>query len=349
MDVQGLIAGAASITLEDEEVGVRFDDVAKGVVGDAPERQTWSIVGRFLTDRLLKQEIMKRVMASAWRPLMGIEVSDVQPNLYLFTFFNKADMERVLTDGPWAFENATFLCQPLNVGEDPTQVVLSTVDIWLQVFDLPPGYRTVKVLEKIGDFAGVFLHVDDRNFTRPWVSYYRIRITHDVTAPIKRRMKMVLRDGSSTWVNFKYERLHMFCFFCGKMGHTDKFCLEARRSGLRPEQFLFGPGLWAGGSSPTKVLGDKWFQMGQERRRVIGYGSVAGEVTVTGQPGLGAGGSVVEELVVGGGSSGRGMEEEGVRAEPKRRRVEEEDGLVVREERGMNVDSVAGCLARPED
>lgn len=26
------------------------------------------------------------------------------------------------------------------------------------------------------------------------------------------------------WIHFKYERLPSFCFYCGKIGHADKFC-----------------------------------------------------------------------------------------------------------------------------
>lgn len=28
------------------------------------------------------------------------------------------------------------------------------------------------------------------------------------------------------WVNFKYEKLPNFCFFCGVIGHAEKFCLK---------------------------------------------------------------------------------------------------------------------------
>ncbi|XP_019166949.1 PREDICTED: uncharacterized protein LOC109162719 [Ipomoea nil] len=63
-------------------------------------------------------------------------------------------MRRVIDEGPWAFENATLLCQVLNDGEDPLQVSLNSVDLWVQVSDIPLGYRTVKVLERIGNYVG---------------------------------------------------------------------------------------------------------------------------------------------------------------------------------------------------
>ncbi|XP_019186519.1 PREDICTED: uncharacterized protein LOC109181223 [Ipomoea nil] len=359
MDVREIIASIAEIRLEDEEQGVRFDDEGYGIAMQLPERRTWTLVGRFLTDRNMKVEMMKRVMASAWRPLMGIEITDVTPNLYLFTFFDEADMRRVLEEGPWAFENATFLCQVLNDGEDPTQVVLNTVDFWLQVYDIPLGYQTVKVLERIGDFAGVFLRYDERNFERPWTSFYRVRITHDVSVPLKRRMKMIMRDGTWVWINFKYERLHMFCFFCGVMGHTDKFGLAARRSLLTPDQYLFGAAMRAGGNNPAKILGDKWFKIGQERRKEIGFG-VGGyghNVAAAGRPAISeTRGRVAVGRAAGEGGDGQlGLarengvvgEEEGVRVDPKRRRMDGEIGGGV--EVGVDIEPESLCLADSEN
>ncbi|XP_019171492.1 PREDICTED: uncharacterized protein LOC109167042 [Ipomoea nil] len=319
MDVQDIITHTADITLDDEEQGIRFEDEEFGVQALPAAKSTWTIVGRFLTDRNLKTEVMKHVMASAWKPLMGIEITDVQANLFLFTFFDELDMRRVS--------------------------------------DIPQGYRTAKVLERIGDYVGVFLRYDERNFERQWTSFYRVRVTHDVSNPLKRRMKMILRDGSWTWINFKYERLHMFCFFCGKMGHTDKFCLQARRSLLRPEQYPFGVSMRAGGTGPAKTLGEKWFQLGQERRREIGYGSEGGGMAVA--AGVGRGGlSRVEGAtatgrvgsdagdVEGMGGEGVGGEGVGVRVDPKRRRTDRGEVNAVNGD--MVVDSES-FLAGPVD
>ncbi|XP_019168052.1 PREDICTED: uncharacterized protein LOC109163801 [Ipomoea nil] len=358
MNLRELVGSTADMNLEDDADGVRFEEEMFEGPAQPPMRTTWTLIGKFLTDRILKVEVMKRVMAAAWRPLMGIEITDVLPNLYLFTFFDEADMRRVLEEGPWAFENTTLICQILEDGVDPTQVVLNTVDFWIQVYDIPLGYRTVKVLERIGDFAGVFKRYDERNFERSWTSFYWIRITHDVTAPLKRRMKMIMRDGTWTWINFKYDRLHMFCFFCGIMGHTDKFCLAARRSLLTPDQYMFAATLRVGGNSPAKHIGDKWFKLGQERRKEIGFGmggygqnggavgreeltglgGRAVEVGVTGKGGMGQSESAREREVAG--------EGEGVRVDPKRRRMDGEAGrgVVV----GVGVES-DGLSSVPSD
>ena len=52
----------------------------------------------------------------------------------------------------------------------------------------------------------------------------RIRVSLDVRKPLKRRMKLKKTGSEWIWIDFKYERLHVFCFICGLLGHTEKQC-----------------------------------------------------------------------------------------------------------------------------
>lgn len=65
---------------------------------------------------------------------------------------------------------------------------------------------------------------DAKNNSSIWREYMRVRIKLDVRKPLKRKKKINRRDGSEFVVSCKYERLGDFCFFCGLLTHTDRFC-----------------------------------------------------------------------------------------------------------------------------
>lgn len=52
----------------------------------------------------------------------------------------------------------------------------------------------------------------------------RVRVSIDVRKPLKRRMRIKKTGGEWIWIDFKYERLNIFCFICGLLGHTEKQC-----------------------------------------------------------------------------------------------------------------------------
>ena len=47
-----------------------------------------------------------------------------------------------------------------------------------------------------------------------------------ISKPIRRGSFIARSDGEKHWVKFKYERLPLFCHFCGMLGHDVKNCVE---------------------------------------------------------------------------------------------------------------------------
>ncbi|KAE8656243.1 hypothetical protein F3Y22_tig00117005pilonHSYRG00207 [Hibiscus syriacus] len=59
-----------------------------------------------------------------------------------------------------------------------------------------------------------------------------IRVRLDVRLALKRKKKLQLKNGSFHYVRFEYEKLTLFCFVCGKLGHGESFCpIRARHGG----------------------------------------------------------------------------------------------------------------------
>ena len=67
---------------------------------------------------------------------------------------------------------------------------LHQADIWVQLHDLQPGFKTEKVCQDLGNFIGTFVESDSKNFMGLWREYLRIRVTLDVNQPLKRRRRI---------------------------------------------------------------------------------------------------------------------------------------------------------------
>lgn len=90
----------------------------------------------------------------------------------------------------------------------------------------------------------------------------RIRVRIDIRKPIKRRMKIKKAGEEGMWANFKYERLPRFCFFCGIIGHCDKFCEKFFDFPDKTVEKLFGPWLRAPARRTNYTGGERWLRAG---------------------------------------------------------------------------------------
>ncbi|MFQ6665592.1 hypothetical protein Gotur_032280 [Gossypium turneri] len=91
-------------------------------------------------------------------------------------------------------------------------------------------YESV-IWEKKGNFLGNFLEHDVSVLGKGNRNYMRIRVQIDIRRLLKRRKKMSF-GGKCSYVNFKYERLSLFYFYCGRLGHNDSFCKERMNLGV---------------------------------------------------------------------------------------------------------------------
>lgn len=130
--------------------------------------------------------------------------------------------------------------------------------------DLQTGFMTERILKVVGNYIGVFVESCPRNVTGEWRDYMRVRVTLDPDKPLKRRTKIRQSGEKWFWINFKYENVPNFCFICGLLGHSEKFCSKLFDT---PEQELTKPyGVWmrAPLRRQTKLIGERWLRYGED-------------------------------------------------------------------------------------
>ncbi|XP_074327202.1 uncharacterized protein LOC141665116 [Apium graveolens] len=204
---------------EEEDVG--------GHVGDneiIQQQRTFILVGRFSSEKNINFQAIQNVLAALWRPKEGVEIHDLGGQRYSFVFYHVLDLQKVMEGGPWTFEQNLLILHQLVESENPHQVPFNKMDMWIQIYDLPRGMLSEKIIQGIGNFVKIFTKSDPANMNGSWRPYVRVRVTMDITKPLKRRMKLTREGGTWHWINFKYERLATFCFVCGILGHSDRDC-----------------------------------------------------------------------------------------------------------------------------
>ncbi|KAL8132330.1 hypothetical protein AgCh_007992 [Apium graveolens] len=112
----------------------------------------------------------------------------------------------------------------LEIGEQLSEITLNELYMWVQIYDLPVGFNSEYILKSIGNHIGRYLKSDAKNFQSTWRQFLRIKVALKVHKPLKVQMRIKKQGGDWMWVKFKYERLPSFCFYCGIIGHSEKFC-----------------------------------------------------------------------------------------------------------------------------
>ncbi|KAL4308458.1 hypothetical protein GQ457_01G027980 [Hibiscus cannabinus] len=117
-----------------------------------------------------------------------------------------------------------LLLYRLKDGENPLQVPLVYADFWVLVHNIPYGFMSAAMANQLGNFIGSFVEYDSTAISSDFRGIMRIRVSMDISKPLKRRKKLGLLSGISTYISFQYEKLKLFCFLCGRLGHGEAFC-----------------------------------------------------------------------------------------------------------------------------
>ena len=182
------------------------------------------LVGKFCTKRRVSLESVARVLKSVWHTEKNFEVCDMGDNKVLFQFEDEKDLDRVLLLSPWTFDKYLVLLHKLGAGEAVNKVQFHTTPFWVQIHGLPTMSQTKEVGVRIGSILGKKVDVEDKGFCQG--GYLRIRVTMDITQPLCRGRMVRIGGNPPRLVDFRYERLPIFYYWCGKVDHDERDCIQ---------------------------------------------------------------------------------------------------------------------------
>jgi hypothetical protein len=109
---------------------------------------------------------------------------------------------------------------------------------------------------RVGNTVGRVLQVIDPDETGGGGNWLRVKVMIDVEEPLCRGRKISFDGNSEVWASFKYERLPNYCYWCGRLSHTEGDCptwLESQGT-LKKEDQQFGAWLRASNDRLSRTV-----------------------------------------------------------------------------------------------
>ncbi|KAL0409765.1 UNVERIFIED_CONTAM: hypothetical protein Sradi_1910900 [Sesamum radiatum] len=202
---------------EDEEAGMEV--VVTERLGN-DEQRGYPLVGRLLTPRAFRYDVLRSTLIAVIRPIRGMEVKLLSDHRFLLRFNDSADRDRALRGCLWAFDRNLVILGAIKDEENPLAVQLTWCPFYVHVHGLPLRWMTSEIAESMGNRLGQFIECDNPN---SWGATIRVRVALDISRPLKRFLKLRVAAHEVT-VSFTYERLPNFCYGCGVLGHILRDC-----------------------------------------------------------------------------------------------------------------------------
>jgi hypothetical protein len=233
------LCGSISLT-EGEKVGLT---ITEGEVDEVRAQGGRCLVGKVWMGRRANKEAFKTVLSRIWRIFHGVIFKELDDNIWLFEFEDVDDMRSVLGGRPWSFDRQMLVVKEFDGMTPASQIDFNYSPFWVQIHDMPLLCMTKGIGSKIGESMGRFLDIDLAGDGAGWGRCLRIRVEIDLSKPLERGRALNLK-GTSHWVMFKYEKLPMFCFDCGRVIHGVKGCPVSRSSRLNSTTGAKEWGVW---------------------------------------------------------------------------------------------------------
>lgn len=236
MNTEELIRKCQVITLKEEEedtVAVMGKMKAKGVKITAN-----CLVGKILLTRGVNLEGLRSAIRQAWRSIKEVKIESMGSNVFLFKFDTEEDKKRVLMGGPWHFDRALIvLTEPRGIGDIHKQV-FTHISFWVQFHNVPIMCMHKEAIHKLGEKVGMVEEVDTDEDGECIKAFARVRISIDITTPLKKIIFLQPEGEMKIPIAVLYEKLPDFCFCCGMLGHQYRECLKYK--GQPKEKLAFG-------------------------------------------------------------------------------------------------------------
>lgn len=215
---------AFSLSVVEKQGVVLIEDDVKVGLKEA-ER---SLIGRVFGEKKANLVGVKSTMMKIWQHRGLYKVVALDQNVFQFVFKEEGDREGIMQGRPWHFDNQLMVLHPWTEGQSWTRVEFNISPIWIQVWNILYHWFSVETGKKIGKLIGPVHDVLLVEAGGKEGRHVKLLVAMDLTKPLVRGTTLKYNQ-TECWIDFKYERLPIFCFYCGILGHNEKGCSIRRK------------------------------------------------------------------------------------------------------------------------
>ncbi|XP_010436410.1 PREDICTED: uncharacterized protein At4g02000-like [Camelina sativa] len=186
------------------------------------ERNAISLIGQTLNPECQPMKNMISVMPRKWQKpgkMRGVALSNEK---FHFIFNSEHDLEEVLSKGAHTYNDWSLAVDRWY--ENPLANYLQVIPLWVQIWNMPVNFYTVKAITALGELIGEVKEVAFDPKKVQTQEFVRVKVLFDVSRPLRRSKEVTLPNGSSTVVRFQYERVHKRCYECQRLTHERESC-----------------------------------------------------------------------------------------------------------------------------
>lgn len=203
-----------------------------------------SVIGMFLSNKIVPlQQIQNTLNGISGKPV-GFKIVELEGKTYKFLMEKAEDTQRILKGSPWIVRNIWLVLHSWDRKKLPKELDFSNVPICIQFWGLPMHCRSAEMGTAIGEQIGEV--IDSAVYEMPdKANFVKIKVQFNINNPIRAGLYIGNKVDGINWVDFRYENLPMFCFYCGLVGHTEEICSQKREENPDNEKEGTNPrGAW---------------------------------------------------------------------------------------------------------
>ncbi|KAF4354071.1 hypothetical protein F8388_002471 [Cannabis sativa] len=185
------------------------------------------LYGKVIAPMIVDIPTVLDFVAKTWKKPVSVVamVDDVKTsNVFKFGFDNGNDRNWALANGPWCVRGYTLALQDWTPSVDGP-IVFNSLRVWVQVHNLPHEFYSSANGFLLGGLVGSVIKLDmEEDKPASCTTFFKILVDIDIHKPLCSGCFFDLNSGVKQWLQVKFEKIGIFCYHCGRLGHQRRGC-----------------------------------------------------------------------------------------------------------------------------